>query len=592
MATSDAPGSRTPVIMVRPQAGIRGHRSAAAIGLVVRLHHMPTFTRTSEVGPEGLAALRLPREGLVAERATADDAFTAAAGPVHHWCRHLDVAEVGDGRHRVTETVEYRLAIPVWAPLFMPLTHAALRREHRMAAALGPAAPVVAPVVRPFWAPPERFDARASSVMALVCLLSLVTGYVGTAITQTVTYAATEFHRGTGAQGATLAGVRVGVLVAFLLAAAADRRGRRVLLLVSLHAAYLTAALGALSPNLWGLGATQAAAQGFSTAATLLFGVLIAEEVPAGSRAWAIGILAMTTALGAGVCIWVLPIADVGVAWWRAIYVVALLGIPLVAWGGRQLPESHRFVAHRQANGDEGRSGRDLDAAGVTPAPRRRPRIAGSIALGDHRRRFWLLAIGAFGIALFVAPMFQLQNDFLRHERDFSAARISLYTILTSTPGGIGIFVGGWLADVRGRRVVAAAGIFGGAALSVATLFAFGWPMWVLSTGGSVLAAAAVPAFGVYGPELFPTLLRGRINGLLQVVTVAGSSIGLLLGGWLTDILHRFGTAMSVLLVGPALVALLVVVAYPETSGRALEDLNPEDLPSEAPPGRVPGPAP
>jgi MFS family permease len=113
-------------------------------------------------------------------------------------------------------------------------------------------------------------------------------------------------------------------------------------------------------------------------------------------------------------------------------------------------------------------------------------------------------------------------------------------------------------------------------------LFAHGWPMWGISMVGSVVAAVAVPAFGVYGPELFPTLLRGRVNGLLQVVTVAGSSAGLLVAGWLTDTFDRFGPAMSVLLVGPLLVAVLVAVAYPETSGRHLEDLNPEDRVAES----------
>ncbi len=539
---------------------------------------MPTVTCTSEVGPEGLAALRQPRDGLVAETAGEPDTFWAAEGPVRHWHRRLQVTEVAPSRHRVTETVRYQLAIPLWGPLFVLPIKVLLRREHRLAAATGPGAAATAPSIRPFWAPPDRFDARASSVLALVCTLSLVTGYVGTAITQTITYAATEFHRNTGAQGATLAVVRVGVLIAFALTAAADRRGRRKLLLVSLYAACITAALGAVSPSLWGLGASQALAQGFATAASLLIGVLVAEEVPAGSRAWAVSMLAMSGALGAGICIWVLPIADEGVSWWRAVYVVALAGVPLVAWAGRHLPESHRFTAHRNAMAQAvHRADRMLAPPAGPPLARRR-----ITETQVHRRRFWLLAIGAFGIALFVAPMFQLQNDFLRHERGFSAGRISLFTILTSTPGGLGILIGGWLADVRGRRIVASVGMLGGSSLAVATLFAHGWSMWGISIIGSIVAATAVPAFGVYGPELFPTLLRGRINGLLQVIAVAGSSIGLLLAGWMTDHFHRFGSAMSVLIVGPVLVAVLVVVAYPETSGRPLEALNPEDWPSEA----------
>ncbi|HVX17575.1 MAG TPA: MFS transporter [Acidimicrobiales bacterium] len=557
---------------------------------------MPTLTCTSEVGPEGLAELRRSRDGLIVERALDGDEFTLDRGPFRTWHRRLHVAGVGPARFRVTETIRYHLAIPVWGPLFVLPINSLLRREHKHRAAARPSdASGSADRVVPFWAPPDQFDARASHVLALVCALSLVTGYVSTAITQTVTYAASEFHRSTGDQGAALALVRVGVLIAFVVTAAADQRGRRRLLLVSLYVACLTAALGAVAPGLWTLGASQAVAQGFATGGSLLIGVYIAEEVPAGARAWAIGLLAMATALGAGMCIWVLPLADLGTAWWRAIYVVPLLGIPFVAWAGRHLPETHRFLAHHAAErsaraerGDPAERTGDApsgDGAGSAdtrrPAARRDPRrrISASQA---HRRRFWLLAIGSFGIALFVAPMFQLQNNFLRHERHFSAAKISLYTILTSTPGGIGILVGGWLADVRGRRIVAATGMLGGSLLAVAVLFAHGWPMWGISMVGSVVAAVAVPAFGVYGPELFPTLLRGRVNGLLQVVTVAGSSAGLLVAGWLTDTFDRFGPAMSVLLVGPLLVAVLVAVAYPETSGRHLEDLNPEDRVAES----------
>ncbi|MEO9224515.1 MAG: MFS transporter [Acidimicrobiales bacterium] len=557
---------------------------------------MPTVTSTSEVGPAGLAALRLPRAGLVAEHANGDDTFRLDVGPVHRWERSLHVVDVPGSRCRVTENVSYRLAIPLWWPLFVVPIRVLLRREHKALAAattIDPAA-THAPITQPFWAPADRFDARASTVLALVCALSLVTGYVGTAITQTVTYAASEFHRDTGAQGVTLAVVRIGALLALVLAAASDRRGRRRVLVVSLYAACLTAALGAASPNLLGLGVTQLVAQGFASAATLLIAVLVAEEVPAGSRAWSVSILAMSTALGAGMCIWVLPVADVGVKGWRIIYLVPLLGIPLVAWGSRHLPESKRYLAHQAAAGTSilavaspvsvgspmAAGAPHITAAaqehGADPPPARDGSFA-TLAARAHRRRFILLAIGAFGLALFIAPMFQLQNDFLRHERGYSAARISLYTLVTSTPGGLGILLGGWLADARGRRPVAAFGIVAGSLLAVATLFSYGAVLWGLSIFAAVASASAVPAMAVFGPELFPTALRGRINGLLQIVAVVGSSIGLLLAGWLTDVFHRFGSAMALLAVGPALVAVLVVLAYPETSGQSLEDLNPED---------------
>src|SRR3546814_15701433 len=70
---------------------------------------------------------------------------------------------------------------------------------------------------------------------------------------------------------------------------------------------------------------------------------------------------------------------------------------------------------------------------------------------------------------------------FRSDERGFSAARISMFSILTTTPGGIGVLIGGRLADTRGRRVVGAVGIAGGVGLTVAMVLASGWSMWGLS---------------------------------------------------------------------------------------------------------------
>ena len=168
-------------------------------------------------------------------------------------------------------------------------------------------------------------------------------------------------------------------------------------------------------------------------------------------------------------------------------------------------------------------------------------------------------------------------NDFLRTERGFSAARISLFTLLTNTPGGIGIVIGGRLADTRGRRVVGAIGTTGGVLFTVGMVLSQGWPMWALSVMGAVLGAMVVPALGVYGPELFPTSLRGRANGIITIVGVGGSVIGLLVAGVLSDRWNGLGPALSVLALGPLLMAILVLVAYPETAHRELEEINPED---------------
>ena len=108
---------------------------------------------------------------------------------------------------------------------------------------------------------------------------------------------------------------------------------------------------------------------------------------------------------------------------------------------------------------------------------------------------------------------------------------------------------------------------------------ATGWPLWGFSVVGAIVGAAAIPALGVYGPELFPTTTRGRTNGIISLVGVLGSSLGLLAVGILADEFGEFGPALALVAIGPALVALLILLAYPETAHKELEELNPEDAP-------------
>ncbi|HEX2578034.1 MAG TPA: MFS transporter, partial [Aquihabitans sp.] len=358
-----------------------------------------------------------------------------------------------------------------------------------------------------------------------------------------------EFGASTGAQGTTLAAVRVGVLLSLVLLALADRKGRQRLLVLAAVGGATAAAAGALSPDLWVLGGTQTLSRACSTAMGLLIAVIAAEEMPAGGRAYAASVLAMTAALGAGFAVLLVPIADVAEPAWRVIYVVPLLALPLFLAVGRRLPESRRFV---------------------------RPHGTGA-TLAGHRGRLLLLASTAFFGLLFYAPNTQFQNDFLRDEHGFSAIQLTLYTLGTSTPAGIGIVLGGRLADTHGRRIVGTVGTVGGAILLALNYQVGGVWLWVLAIIGSIVAAVTVPALGVYGPELFPTALRGRANGVISLAGVAGSAVGLVAGGRLQEHFGRFGPGLAMLAVGPLVVAVLVMAKYPETAHRELEELNPED---------------
>ncbi len=493
------------------------------------------------VDRDQLETILRPRTDLVLEAAVADGRFEAVEGPVHDYRRTVEVERDADGGAHVTQTVDFRVAVPYFGWLFvLPLKRALARPATERA---------------PWWAPPARLDARGANVLGTVALLAVAFGYLNTLFTQTVPFAGEEFGAGDSAQGLAGGLVRVGGLVALLVVAAADRRGRRQVVLFAAVAGCLTAVGGAVAPSLWWLTASQMLARGFATALLILVTIITAEEMPAGSRAYAVSLVSMAGGLGAGVCVLSLRLADLGPEGWRLLYVIPLLALPAITSVRRRLPESRRFVA-----------------------PHATVEVAG------HGGRLLLLAASGLLVNLFVAPQSQFGNRFLRSERGFSGGRIGLFSVTVGTPAAIGIVVGGRMADVRGRRVIGAVSLIGGTLCTVAFFHSGGWAVWAWALVGNVVSAASIPALGVYGPELFPTGLRGRANGAIAVSGLVGSAGGLVLAGRLADRYGTIGPAMTMLAAGPILLAVLVLLAYPETAGRELEEINPEDRAPPAPP--------
>jgi MFS family permease len=494
---------------------------------------------------------RQPRTGLVVEREAGDGSFEAESGPVRWYRRSVDTSPLTPGEVALTETVDYSLAVPYFGWLFhFPVkwtmrSVAMLGREPRWWRLLGPGA---------------HLDERSSRVLATLAAAAVITGYLNTLLSQTLTFAATEFDSSDAAQGATGFAVRLGGMLAFALVGLADRRGRRGILLALLTTGCIAAATGAVAPSLPWLAGSQLVARLFATSLIALIPIVAAEEMPAGSRAWATSLLALAGGLGAGMCVLSLPLADLGVTGWRLVYLMPLLGVLLLPGIARRLPESKRFV---------------------------RPHT--EVTLGSHSNRFWLLAASLFFSNLLVAPASLFGNRYLDDELGFSASMITVFTVLTATPAAIGVMLGGHLADVHGRRRIGAFSTGVGGMLAASVFFLSGAPLWIVALISGIVNGLAIPALTVYGPELFPTSLRGRANGLIGTCGLAGSGIGLLVAGFGSDAIGRLGPPMALLAVGPLVVCVLVLVAYPETARRELEELNPEDAAVPAPPPSVSG---
>ncbi|MCC5948619.1 MAG: MFS transporter, partial [Nitriliruptoraceae bacterium] len=417
---------------------------------------MPTVV-TTITDPEDQRAARRPRTDLLEEREEEPGRFVVTHGPFDHWERTLRTEETAEGT-AVVQTVRFRLAIPVWRAMFNPAVAAAIRKPPK-------------PGTVPWWSPPDRIDAPAARSLSLLCVLALVAGYLGTVLTQTNTFAKEEFGVDDAQITTMLAATRVAAVLALVFVALADRRGRRLVLAACGIAGCVATATSALSPDLVALGGTQTLARTFSTALAVVIGIYAVEVMPAGARAFAVSVLGMSGALGAGFCVMALPLADMGPGAWRLLYVLPLLALPGIVAIGRTLPETERFLVslRRRTNvppAEDAAPTERTTAAQAAPAQPAQPTperaeaeqattpAASPVAhTGSNQRRFVLLAVSALLLALFSSPSSQLLNEYLRTEQGFDATRIALFTILTNTPGGIGVIVGGRLADTRGRRL-------------------------------------------------------------------------------------------------------------------------------------------
>ena len=383
----------------------------------------------------------------------------------------------------------------------------------------------------------------------------MLVAFTNTLFTQTVAYAADEFGVSNYAQGVGSAVVRWGILISLPIVARADSHGRRPMIVLTVWAAPLVCALGALAPNFAALVATQTIGRPLGLTLDIILAVMVIEEMPSDARAYATGLLAVLSGLGAGVAVASLPLADLSVSSWRWIYAVSLIWLP-IAWVVTQgMPESRRFVAHER------------DFTG---------HLRG-VARGGLTRNLGRICSVVFLTNIFIATMSIFQNRFLKESRGYSAILVALFTVATSSPAALGLVLGGRVADDRGRRALGATMVPAGTALLAFSFVARGTAMWTLAIVGAICLGLSYPAMAVYRGELFPTHQRGLAGGIIMSSSLVGGSIGLIGAGRAVDNGMTYGQVMVTLLVFPVLASVLVWMRYPETAHLSLEEINPED---------------
>src|SRR5437588_925051 len=456
------------------------------------------------------------------------------------------VLREADGAHRVG----YRLPVPYFGLLWAPWVARRARQVERAADAGEPL-----PSDTPWWAPPAPIDARASESLAALCLISLLWRYGGGALSLlslTLPYAADVYSVGNRGLATGLAVVRAGVLLALLLGPLADRFGRRRLVVAAACAHCVLAGALGLAPSFELYISGHVLLRCVDTALGIAVGVLVAEIVPAGSRAVALSLVGLAGGGGIVLAVTSLPLAAAGRAGFAAVYLLQLLAIPLILHAAGHIAESPRYLRH----------------AGE-------PHRYREVLTGLYRRRLLLLGGTSFLAAAFTAPTLEFTTRYLHRTHGFDSFEIVVFLAVTGLPSFPMLILGGRLADVIGRKAVGIP-LVGASALAYAGFYlASGALIWPLALAGAMLGSAGGAALAPYGSELFPTRIRSEAQTLALVMTVTGSASGLGVVALLSGSLG-LGPSIAVLAVLPLVALAVVSLAFPETARRELADTSGE----------------
>jgi len=350
--------------------------------------------------------------------------------------------------------------------------------------------------------------------------------------------------------------VRSGALLAVFLAIAADRYGRRSLLLITVLGYTVFTGATALAPNTESFVVFQMLARCFGTAEILIAAVVIAEEFAPEHRGWGIGALGALQACGAGFAALMFGFVEYMPYGWRSLYAVGLVPLLLIAYWRRSLPETNRFQKIEAVH-----------------QPLFKP--IGELFSRQPRRTIGLFA-AAFGLALagstagFFAP---------KYLQDVHAWTPSSVATLTVVGGGLAIIanpLAGWLSDRVGRKPITI--LFTGMFSVVALIFyavsgVFVPLLWVLMTFAIMGSDVTTTS---YGTELFPTRYRTTATGFRSFVATVAGVIGLSAVSMLYVVFDSNWIAISVLCVFSFIAPIAVWWLLPETAGRTLEEISPD----------------
>jgi putative MFS transporter len=270
---------------------------------------------------------------------------------------------------------------------------------------------------------------------------------------------------------------------------------------------------------------------------------------------------------------------------WRPMFIIAGIGSLIVWYLRKNLPESPRWLEAQGRTEEAEALMKTIEtevaaSSGALPAPRLTaptPQLTGAAMFKPPILQrllvgCWLLiTINTliFGFVIFLPQFFLRQG--------LTITNSLAYTLVLSVASVIGCAVGAYSSDGIGRR----ASIIGASIVTIVAGYIYARfdaasdPAIVLSVGFVLIVAIYVQTavlFGVYTPELFPTEIRLRANGICNTFGRGATVVSPFIVGALMASYKLPGVVW--LMIGLVVVQIVVVWAWGvEPRNRGLEEV-------------------
>lgn len=362
--------------------------------------------------------------------------------------------------------------------------------------------------------------------------------------------------------GTLTAVVRLGVMPALFLSVLADHTGRRRLLLATILGFTFCTFFTAFVRSAVEFVALQFLARVFIAGQSMLAVVVIVEEFDADVRGWGIGMMGAIGSLGHGLASLIFSLVNALPFGWRALYLVGVIPLLLIAWFRRTLTETRRFEHHQSTR---------ATSFGIGAALRPFRHLARM-----YPARILALCAALFPVAFVFETSTLFASKFLQEVHHYSPGNVAVMYLTIGILAPIGNVVAGRLGDRFGRKSV----IVGGALANAAAVAGFYHTTgaWVpLAWGLMVMTLTMVLVlFAAIGGELFPTSYRSTASGVRAVVATLGAAVGLWTESLLYGTVGSHATAITLMLVAVPIAPIIVALFLPETAARELEEIAPE----------------